>query len=615
VPPYLRRWPQASLAALPGFGKEDTLIVLVPVLLGYLLGSLPFGYLIVKALRGIDIREYGSHNIGATNVLRVVGRVPALLTLVGDIGKGAIPPILATMPLFSPNGINGWVVVSTALAAIAGHAYSLYFYILERRFARGKAVATGAGAMVGFVLAGEVSWVALVIVLGVWVIGLLSPRLVSSRFGWVSLSSILAAVTMPVAFLLVNAPLPYILFAVAAALFVLWKHKENIGRLLDGVEPRLGERVPLAGVDRTDVACAFLIHCFGTEDWWQSRRFSWALGLHRCGLLPLPVLNRLSLLLRPIKADTITGIRTPDGRNVQVHLICVPWQPDQIKAHPKLAVRRAVQAARLAKELGARCLGLGAYWSVVGNKGADVQQAAPFIPITNGGAFTAGSVRDAVPTALTRLGACGVAADRAVAAVVGANGVVGFGICRQLGGQVSRLILIGTDLVRLERSAVSLRRRYSGLEVDISIDPGACREADLIFTATSNVDPVLFPEHVKPGAVIYDLGRPADVDPSVLQVEAVSVIPGGIVRPPGTMRHRLDTHFDTGMIPACMAETILMALEECYERTSLGELTQSENVEYFVQLAERLDFVVVAAALPPPAAPAADCLPVLAEGS
>src|SRR5712692_5473341 len=121
---------------------------LVPVLLGYLLGSVPFGYLIGRTFKGIDIRDYGSHNIGATNVLRVVGPLPALLTLLGDIAKGTIPVLLAATPAIAGPIIRPWIVVAAALAGIVGHAYSLRFYIRERRFSRGKAVATGLGVLV-----------------------------------------------------------------------------------------------------------------------------------------------------------------------------------------------------------------------------------------------------------------------------------------------------------------------------------------------------------------------------------------------------------------------------------------------------------------------------------
>ena len=574
---------------------------------GYVLGSIPFGYLIVRWMKGIDIRDYGSHNIGATNVLRVVGRGPALLTLLGDILKGVAPPLVAASPWVAPNGVDHWLVVATTLAAIVGHAYSAFFYLKERKFARGKAVATGLGAVVGFVLAGLVAWQSLAIIAAVWFSTLLIPKLLTRRFGWVSLSSILAAISMPLAFMLNGAPMPYVVFGIAAALFVVWKHKENLGRLADGVEPRLGEKPPLAGIDKDELSCAFLIHPNDPTDWWQTRRFVWAKPLLEAGLLPLGALKRLSLFLRPCKIDTITGIETADGRKVQVYLITVAWLPEQIKQYPERAVRRAAMAARMAKDLGARCMGLGAYWSVVGNKGMQVQELAPFIPITNGGAYTAGTVKQAVPLVFAKLRNRGIEPAQATAAIVGANGVVGFGICRQLAGRVAKIIMIGTDLERLEKTAAMLRRRAGkageddgvATEVEIGVDVHACKRADIIFTATSNVDPVILPEHVREGAVVYDMGRPVDVHPAVMDVPGVTVIPGGVVRPPGNMRGRVDVHFGPGCIPACMSETILIALDECYDRRSLGEGTKSENIDYFVSLAERLGFEVVDEALRP----------------
>src|SRR5687768_6826599 len=198
----------------------DALRALLPILIGYVLGSIPFGYVIVRVARGIDIRDYGSHNIGATNVLRVVGWFPALLTLIGDIGKGTLPPILATLPFFTGGEVNHWVVVLAPLAAIIGHAYSAFFYLKERHFAKGKAVATGAWAVIGFVAAGQVAWQALLTIVSVWAAAIILPKLAQRRWGWVSLASILAAISMPIAFALFGARFPYILFGVAAALFV-----------------------------------------------------------------------------------------------------------------------------------------------------------------------------------------------------------------------------------------------------------------------------------------------------------------------------------------------------------------------------------------------------------
>jgi acyl-phosphate glycerol 3-phosphate acyltransferase len=570
----------------------DTLRALSPILLGYLLGSLPFGYLVVRLARGIDIRDYGSHNIGATNVLRVVGPLPALITLLGDIGKGLFPVWLASQPAVTGGPPNPWIVAGAALASILGHAYSLWFYLRERRFSRGKSVATGLGVVMGMVLAGQAPPFVLLGMLGTWLLALGLPRLLRGRWGFVSLASVLAGLSLPVLFAVARSHPVYLAFAGAAALFVLWKHKENLGRLLDGMEPRFGEKMPLSGHDRDEVVCAFFIHAMSEEDWWQTKRFAWARPLEDAGRLPPALIERLMMFLRPMKLDEVRGIVTHDGRRARVYLIGVPWLPQQIKDHPRLAVRRAVQGARLAKELGASVFGLGAFWSVIGNKGVDVQAQAD-LPITNGGAFTAGTIRVAIPAILRRLRARGVDPARSRAAVVGANGVVGFGICRQIATEVGTLVMVGTDRERLERSAQTLRKRHPELEIVTTTDLDELRSCAAIFSATSQAEPVIFARHVSPDTLIYDLGRPADVDLPVREIPGVEVVPGGTVRPPGEITMRIDLAFGNGHIPACMAETVIIALEGAFDRASLGDTTRAENIDFFIRKADELGFTVV----------------------
>jgi acyl-phosphate glycerol 3-phosphate acyltransferase len=572
---------------------------LLPPLLGYLLGSVPFGYLIGRTFKGIDVRRYGSHNIGATNVLRVVGPVPALVTLLLDVGKGLIPVVVAAQQWWSGTPRSGWLVMASALAAIVGHAYSAWFYLWERKFSRGKAVAAGLGADLGFVAIGAVPPAGVLLPLVVFLLTLFGPRLVTRRYGFVSLGAVLGAASMPPLFALLRVELPYQLFAWVTLLFILWKHKENIGRILDGVEPRLGEKPPLSGMDQDEVACAFMIHPMTPEDWWQTRRFAPLAPLFRAGLLPLSLLERLTRLVRPMKMDEIRGIRLADGRRVRVYLIAAPLLPRQIKAEPQLAVRRAVQASRLAQDLGASVFGLGAYWSVVGNKGEDVQ-AESEITVTNGGAYTAGTVKAAVPTLLNRLQREGIPLEAVCVGVVGANGVVGFRVSHALLGHVGRLILIGRDRERLERSAARLCHRAGRTEIVVSTSLEMLRECSLIFSATSEPDPVILSQHVRPGALVYDLGRPADVDESVQGLPGVEVIPGGTVRPPGCASQRLDIHFGHGVIPACLAETIIIAVDGCHERRTLGDSSKAENVQFFVNRAEELGFVVVDCTLQEP---------------
>jgi predicted amino acid dehydrogenase len=179
--------------------------------------------------------------------------------------------------------------------------------------------------------------------------------------------------------------------------------------------------------------------------------------------------------------------------------------------------------------------------------------------------------------------------------------------------------MIGRDPERLERSAARLRPRAAGTEIATSTSLDSLPDCNLIFSATSEPDPLIFPEHVRGGTLIYDLGRPADVDEAVKRVPGVEIVPGGTVRPPGGADYRLDIHFGVGTVPACLAETIIIALENCPERRTLGDGSKTENVDFFVRKAEELGFTVVDRVIDEipgsPAAPVAAATPVVAAAA
>lgn len=382
----------------------------------------------------------------------------------------------------------------------------------------------------------------------------------------------------------------------ALLVLAVWRYKENIGRILEGTEPKLGEPLPLPS--DTQVVCAFMIHPLTPPDLFQSPRFSWAKPLIERGTLSQTQLENLTESIRPMKVGELRGVKTADGREIRCHLISAPLLPHQITGNPELATQRAIQGARLAKELGCTVFGLGAFWSVVGDKGKIVQEAVPDIEVTNGGAYTSGTVKAAIPGILHHFEQSGHSLRDVTAAVVGANGVVAFGIARQIAPLVGKLLLIGRNIERLEKSAATLRQNLERKsqpvpEITCTTEYTTLHTADLVFTATSDPNPVIFPQHVKPGAWIYDEGVPPDVHESVQTVQGVRVIPGGVVRPPGNMTGNLNLHFGEGAVPACLAETMILATEKAYDRKSLGGETKSENIQFFVERADALGFKVV----------------------
>ncbi|MGQ9735684.1 MAG: glycerol-3-phosphate acyltransferase [Thermaceae bacterium] len=545
-----------------------------PLAFAYLLGALPLGYGLFR-LKGLDPRTVSVYTLGLEAAWRKAGPW-LLLAAFLDFLKGFLAVYLGRG--FGPEAV--WF----ALAAYLGHLYPLPFF-REPWPLRGK----GFTVLLGSLFALPIPYVH-------GALPLVASLALLALTGYYALAAL--ALPLTLALLLTFGPYPGGAAWGAWGLFLLalWRFKENLGRLLEGTEPRLGSPLPLPSEDR--VVCAFMIHPLTVEDFWQSPRFRPFRPLVDLGLLKPQWIEWLSERFRPMKVGEVRGVRTKDGREVLCHLISAPLLPHQIVAKPGLAVKRAIQGARLAKELGATVVGLGAFWSVVGEKGKRVQEAVPEIEVTNGGAFTAGTVRAAIPALLKGFEAQGNPLAQATAAVVGANGVVGFGIARQIAPLVDRLILVGRDLERLSRAAESLRRNLEKKgkvpEIQVSTEVADIREADLVFTATSDPQAVIYPEHVKPGAWIYDEGVPPDVHPSVREVPGVRVIPGGVVRLPGEAWSTLDLHFGgRNQVPACLAETMILAAESAFERKSLGGEVRSENIQFFVERAQALGFEVV----------------------
>ena len=210
--------------------------------IAYLFGSIPTGYLAGKLLRGIDIREHGSKSTGATNVLRTLGKWPALVVLLVDVLKGVGTIVFAgsfvrwlyTLPSVTPptaldlQTLMPWAVCVAGLAALLGHSFSIWL-----NFTGGKSAATGLGVLLAMS----------------WPVGLGAASafaIALAIFRIVSLGSMLAALTAIALICSLEQPLPYRLLVIAGAVYVIVRHRANIQRLLAGTEPRLGQMSPEA---------------------------------------------------------------------------------------------------------------------------------------------------------------------------------------------------------------------------------------------------------------------------------------------------------------------------------------------------------------------------------
>ncbi|MFD0958799.1 glycerol-3-phosphate 1-O-acyltransferase PlsY [Paenibacillus chungangensis] len=190
---------------------------ILAVVLSYLIGSISFSIVIAKLVKGIDIRQHGSGNAGATNTLRVLGRGPGLMVFVLDIGKGIGAVLIGHVA-----SDNGWVPVLCGLAAIIGHNWPIYF-----RFKGGKGIATTVG-----VIATLAFWPALC----AGIVAIISIAITR----YVSLGSLLFALLTPIFIVVFQYSLPLFAGALIITLFAFLRHRSNIGKLLQGTENKLG---------------------------------------------------------------------------------------------------------------------------------------------------------------------------------------------------------------------------------------------------------------------------------------------------------------------------------------------------------------------------------------
>jgi fatty aldehyde-generating acyl-ACP reductase len=257
-----------------------------------------------------------------------------------------------------------------------------------------------------------------------------------------------------------------------------------------------------------------------------------------------------------------------------------------LRMSPQTVYKKIVQTGRMAQELEARILGLLAFTSVVGDGGVTIARRLG-IPVTTGRSLTVAIVIEALEVAARRRG---FPLESSIAAVVGATGNIGSACAELLAPMVAELVLIGRRGFRL--SSVEARVREAGARlVRTSTQVEDIREAHLVLSATNAARPVIQPEHLKSGAVVCDVAQPSDVSPRVARErDDVLIVKGGVLDVPGEVDFGFDFGLPPGRAYACMAETMVLALEGRYESYSLGKQVRFEQVREIAQLAREHGF-------------------------
>ena len=310
---------------------------------------------------------------------------------------------------------------------------------------------------------------------------------------------------------------------------------------------------------------------------------------------PQPVMDLVEKAVAyspPFIYSKVEGIRSPEGIEAEGWLIIVGGTPREILSHsPEFTYRRLLAAADIARKLGAQIMGLGAFTKVVGDAGVTVAKRAP-LPITTGNSYSASGALWAAHDAVRRLGLVKLEKGRKVkgkAMVVGATGSIGAACARLLARTAEELHLVSPEAAKLLLLEKSILRENPDTRLVLSSYADSDKsigDMDMIVTATSGAGKkILDIMKVKPGCVITDVARPLDLPPEeVAKRPDVLVIESGEVYLPGDVHMKQIGFEDPHIVYACLAETIVLALEGRFENFTVGRNIEWEKVHEIYKL-------------------------------
>ncbi|MCW5936055.1 MAG: hypothetical protein KIT11_01950 [Fimbriimonadaceae bacterium] len=309
---------------------------------------------------------------------------------------------------------------------------------------------------------------------------------------------------------------------------------------------------------------AFLLHPLTARQ--AARKYAWARWM------PEGWIERFLRMTKPTYVSHITGVKSITGVETEGWFFGVPLTPRMMTGSVPVEESYAliVEAARMAADVGAEIMGLGAFTSVVGDGGITIAERSP-IAITTGNSYT---VATAIEGTLEACRKVGVQPCEATLAVVGATGSIGNACARVLAPNFAKTWLVGRDEARTQAVADQIPGSHATVDLDV------LRHADAVVTVTSAGGAIVEPHHLKSGAVVCDVSRPRDVSVKVAEKRPdVLVIEGGVVKVPGAVDFGFDFGFPKGTAYACMSETMMLALEGRAESYTVGKEVQVEKVE------------------------------------
>lgn len=302
----------------------------------------------------------------------------------------------------------------------------------------------------------------------------------------------------------------------------------------------------------------------------------------------MTLLKKVFEWLPSFNCSEVTGLKSITGKKETGYLIYCPLLPEQmISLDQKFVLNRVIEGGRIAQELKAKILGLGAYAAQVGRKGTIVEKSIS-IPVTAGTHYT---ISTAIEGTLGVAEKIGIKLKESSVSVIGATGSIGKICSHILSEMVGELALVARKKDMLEIFASSLREKTSTkiLTSDNILD--VIKHSDIIVMATTTPEPLIDMEDLEPGTIVCDISRPRNVSMKKGAFRKdVLVIDGGIIKPPGNVKFNFYFGLPDGLCYACMAETMILALEERYESYSLGGDVSLEKVKEISSLGKKHGF-------------------------
>jgi predicted amino acid dehydrogenase len=302
--------------------------------------------------------------------------------------------------------------------------------------------------------------------------------------------------------------------------------------------------------------------------------------------LPKRLIERTVANMRPLYLSRITGVRSPaTGKEVEGYLITLGATPRELmRRKPGFTYRRLIVASRMAQQLGAQIMGLGAFTKVVGDAGMTVAYKSD-IAITSGNSLTVVATLEAAKQAVIHMGATDLTRGRAV--VIGATGSIGAVCSRLIAQAIGDVVLVAPRPEKLIALKKTIEAETPGARVVIATDAGPhLPDADLVVTTTTAIgEKVIDVLKLKPGCVVCDVARPPDVQEEDARLRPdVLVIESGEVLLPGEPDFGFDIGLPPGVAYACLAETAVLAMEDRFENFTLGRNIEMDKVKEMYRL-------------------------------